>query len=157
MNSLCATSIVCRGALYVWVGCLLAACGASEDARDTATPEPSAAAESRWTTTSEAGLYEVALAPRDGKPPIGAFHEWIIEVRDQTGAGVYPARLSFDGGMPGHGHGLPTAPSVSEHLGEGRYRLEGVRFNMAGAWTLMVGVDAAPGRDRAQFEIELGF
>lgn len=152
-----ALSNVSRCGFFVWLGLALAACGLSQDAATVSAPDAPAAADNRWSTTTDAGLYVVALAPRDGKPVIGAFHEWVIEVRDKTGTGVHPAQLSFDGGMPDHGHGLPTAPRVSDHLGAGRYRLEGVRFNMAGAWTLIVGVDAAQGRDRAQFEIELGF
>ena len=34
--------------------------------------------------------------------------------------------------MPEHNHGFPTAPRVTENLGEGDYLLEGMRFNMGG-------------------------
>ncbi|MFK7887079.1 MAG: FixH family protein [Gammaproteobacteria bacterium] len=129
----------------------LVACG------DASTPAE-ATADARamtWNAASENELYRVTLAPRNGEVPIAAFHEWIIEVRDADNAPVHPAQIAFDGAMPAHGHGLPTAPQVTDHLGEGRYRLEGVRFNMAGRWSLMVSVQAAAGLDRAQFEIEL--
>jgi cytochrome c peroxidase len=57
--------------------------------------------------------------------------------------------------MPSHGHGLPTRPEVTAHLDEGRYRIEGLRFNMPGDWTLVVEVEAPPIRDRMQFLLRL--
>ncbi len=57
--------------------------------------------------------------------------------------------------MPQHGHGLPTAPQVTKNLGDGRYRIEGVKFNMSGWWTFEVAVDSADGSDSVTFNIVL--
>lgn len=56
--------------------------------------------------------------------------------------------------MPDHGHGLPTAPRVTRHLGGGRYLVEGMRFNMSGWWRLKFTV-TVPVPDTATFNIVL--
>lgn len=110
-----------------------------------------------WRAASVGGTYDVRIEPEAGRAPIGEFHQWVIDVRDTKGNGVHPAQISMSGGMPSHGHGLPTQPQVTEHLGNGRYRIEGVKFNMAGPWTLEFGIDAPAGRDRVRFDLELAF
>ena len=49
-------------------------------------------------------------------------------VRDAEGRAIDEAQISIDGGMPQHGHGLPTRPRVTRSLGDGIYEIEGVRF-----------------------------
>jgi hypothetical protein len=49
--------------------------------------------------------------------------------------------------MPLHNHGLPTAPQMTTSLGNGSYRVEGMRFHMNGDWELLVTVDVAGRRD----------
>ena len=65
------------------------------------------------------------------------------------------ADLSIDGGMPQHGHGLPTEPQVTEDLGGGRYKVEGMKFNMPGWWTITLKVSGAAGTDSATFNLTL--
>jgi hypothetical protein len=57
--------------------------------------------------------------------------------------------------MPQHGHGLPTEPRVTEELGGGRYRVEGMKFNMPGWWTIKLSVSSAAGSDSATFNLTL--
>ena len=57
--------------------------------------------------------------------------------------------------MPEHGHGLPTSPAVSAHLGAGRYRVEGVKFTMSGWWELRFAITAPAGSDNAVFNVML--
>ena len=57
--------------------------------------------------------------------------------------------------MPSHGHGLPTAPRTTTHLGDGRYRIEGMEFNMSGQWLIVVTVQSPRGRHELRFELEL--
>lgn len=104
---------------------------------------------------TEAGLYIVAVAAEDGEPRQGPLHAWIATVTDAAGAPVEDALIDIDGGMPQHGHGLPTAPQAGDHLGDGRYRIEGVRFNMGGWWELRLTVRAAAGQDAVTFNIVL--
>ncbi len=131
----------------------LSACQADPAATDTAAVQP----QQRWSTTTERGSYKVAVGPRDGRAPVGQFHDWVIEVRDAAGNAQPDVRLAIDGRMPDHGHGLPTRPQITQHLGDGRYLVEGVRFNMAGRWQLMVAVDGPAGQDRGVFDVDLAF
>ena len=71
------------------------------------------------------------------------------------GTVVEDAVVAVDGGMPQHGHGLPTEPRVTEYLGEGHYRVAGVRFNMGGWWELKFAISAPPGDDTVVFNIVL--
>ncbi len=104
---------------------------------------------------SEAGLYRVSIAPESEPVPQGALHAWVVTVATADGGPVEDAEIGVDGGMPQHGHGLPTAPQATDHLGEGRYRIEGVRFNMGGWWVLRLEIASLAGEDTAAFNIRL--
>lgn len=107
--------------------------------------------------STENGLFVVSLHPKAGEAVIGDYHDWIIEVSDETGAVIEGAEFSVGGGMAAHGHGLPSQPIVTQYLGDGKYLVEGVLFNMAGDWTLMVAIRKDTFTDKAQFNIALGF
>jgi hypothetical protein len=104
---------------------------------------------------SAKGLYQVSIAPELEPVEQGPLHAWMVTVATPDGKPVTDATLTLDGGMPQHGHGLPTRPQSAGTVGEGRYRIEGVRFNMSGWWVLKVGIDAPAGRDEADFNIVL--
>ena len=57
--------------------------------------------------------------------------------------------------MPQHGHGLPTSPPVTAHLGGGKYRIEGLKFTMSGWWELRFAITAPAGSDKAVFNMVL--
>ncbi len=107
------------------------------------------------TRTSTAGTYRVTYVPESEPIPIGRMQTWTLQVETADGRAVDDAELRFDGGMPQHGHGLPTKPKVTRALGEGRYLLEGVKFNMGGWWTLRVEVVSPLGRDAVTFNLRL--
>ncbi|MEO3385642.1 FixH family protein [Mesorhizobium sp. CAU 1741] len=104
---------------------------------------------------SAGGTYMVTIAPEAEPIEQGALHSWLATVTTADGDPVEDAQLTVDGGMPQHGHGLPTAPQSSAHLGEGRYRIDGVRFNMGGWWVLSLDVSSASGSDTVEFNIML--
>ena len=104
---------------------------------------------------SAAGLYRVAISPEREPIQQGPLQAFLVTVTAPDGKPVDDAKLSIDGGMPQHGHGLPTRPQASGPLGEGRYRIEGLRFNMSGWWILKIGIDAPAGRDEAAFNLVL--
>lgn len=106
---------------------------------------------------SVGGHFSVSLRPESGDVPIGETHTWILRVTDKDGKAVYPARLAVGGGMATHGHGLPTRPLITDHLGDGEYRIEGMQFNMAGEWTLRIGIEFEGVRDIAETAFELDF
>lgn len=78
-----------------------------------------------------------------------------VTIVDAAGKPVDGARIEVDGGMPQHGHGLPTKPRVTKNLGEGRYEIEGLRFNMGGWWELHLAVDSPAGADRVTFNFQI--
>lgn len=84
-----------------------------------------------------AGLRVTYTTP-EGPPVINQIHTWILHVETAQGEPVNNARIEVVGGMPEHDHGLPTRPKVTEALGGGDYRLEGMRFHMQGRWEISV-------------------
>lgn len=105
--------------------------------------------------TTESGLYVVAIEPEVSEIRQGELHNWIVTVKAADGQPVDDAAIEVDGGMPEHNHGLPTAPEVTENLGEGRYRVEGMKFSMGGLWELYFEISAAAGTDKATFKLVL--
>lgn len=104
---------------------------------------------------SEAGLYVAAMAPVQEPVTVGPMHAWVVTLQDAQGLPVDGAAIHIDGGMPQHGHGLPTAPAVTEALGEGRYLVEGMRFNMGGWWEIDLAIEGTPGSDAVTFNLVL--
>lgn len=104
---------------------------------------------------TENSLYQIAIAPEVEPLKQGELHSWLVTVRTSDGKSVEGAKILIDGGMPDHGHGLPTSPQATAYLGEGRYRVEGVKFNMSGWWQLKFEVSASPGTDHATFNLAL--
>lgn len=88
------------------------------------------------TRMSDHGSYQVSYVPELSPIPINQIQTWTLQVTDAVGKPVEDAEISVDGGMPQHGHGLPTAPLVTESLGNGQYRVEGMKFHMPGWWIL---------------------
>lgn len=103
--------------------------------------------------TTAAGAFLVEIAPEAEPLRQGELHSWLVTVKRADGAPVEDAAITVDGGMPQHGHGLPTSPQASGHLGEGRYRIEGMRFNMGGWWELKLSIAAGGASDAATFNI----
>ena len=104
--------------------------------------------------STEKGLYEVSIEPESEPIEQGPLHSWIAVVESTDGAPMVDATVAVDGGMPDHGHGLPTAPRAS-HIGDGHYRIEGVRFNMGGWWELRLTIDGSSGEDVVVFNVVL--
>jgi cytochrome c peroxidase len=67
-----------------------------------------------------------------------------------------PTQLVFDGGMPGHGHGLPSVPEATRLLPTGDLLIEGVAFNMNGRWQWRIGVAGPAGWDTATVDFDVG-
>lgn len=102
---------------------------------------------------SVTGAFVVAIEPEAGAFEQGALHSWIATVTTPDGRPVENANIAIDGGMPQHGHGLPTAPQMTAAVGPGRYRLEGVKFNMGGWWVIRLTVTAGEKSDTVEFNL----
>ncbi|MGB0865719.1 MAG: FixH family protein [Granulosicoccaceae bacterium] len=110
-----------------------------------------------WSSVSRNGQFTISLGPQDGHVRINTLQSWVVTITDKFDRPVTNARVLIDGGMRAHGHGLPTKPQITQHLGEGRYLIEGMRLNMAGEWTLLIGVELGGQRDIADFDFEIDY
>jgi hypothetical protein len=104
---------------------------------------------------SETGLYAVSLTPEQAPIREGVLQSFVLTVKMADGKPVAVSRIEIGGGMPEHGHGLPTEPRLTAALGDGKYRIEGFKFTMSGWWQLKFTIDAPQGRDEADFNIVL--
>jgi hypothetical protein len=104
--------------------------------------------------SSDHGHYLASLEPERQLRP-RQMQTLRVTVTDGRGRAIDGATLTIEGGMPQHGHGLPTRPRVTRQLGGGAYQLEGVRFNMGGWWELKVAIAGEAGPDTVTFNLDL--
>ena len=97
--------------------------------------------EEQNTWDSARGLYRVNFMSSIEPIEINRIHEWVIHIETVDGDPVEQATLNVVGGMPEHDHGLPTSPRVTEELGNGDYRVQGLRFHMTGNWLIEIAID----------------
>lgn len=95
--------------------------------------------------------YVVTLEPPAQPAAINQLHAWQVKVASPAGVPVTGARIKVDGGMPQHGHGLPTRPQVTRELPDGGYLIEGMKFSMTGWWEIKLAIDGPAGADRVTF------
>lgn len=100
---------------------------------------------------SAAGIYRVALTPPAQAPAINQMHSWKVKLATPDGTPVHGAKFGVDGGMPQHGHGLPTQPRVTRELEEGTYQLDGMKFSMTGWWEVKLDIQGPQGSDKVTF------
>lgn len=101
------------------------------------------------------GHFKVSIANQTTPVRINHMHDWLLTVKGHGGNSISEAKISVDGGMPAHGHGLPTAPRVTKELGDSKYLVEGVRFNMGGHWELTFHITSAQKSDKVTFNLLL--
>ncbi len=87
---------------------------------------------------------------------INQIHSWRIKLASPDGAPITHAHITVDGGMPQHGHGLPTKPQVTRELADGTYLLEGMKFSMTGWWEIKLAIDSPVGADKVTFNTVVG-
>ena len=107
------------------------------------------------TRTSDGGRFQVTYTPALEPIAINELHEWTLHVETADGVPVDDALIAVSGGMPEHNHGMPTEPQVTEVLGNGDYRVEGMQFQMGGWWTITFVIDAAGQQDSVTFNLKL--
>lgn len=118
----------------------LTACAAPPDDLDLALTHPTAEKK-----------FMVTLQPPAIPAGINQLHSWKIRVTSPTGVPVSHARIAVDGGMPQHGHGLPTRPQATQELVDGTYLLEGMKFSMTGWWEIKLTIQSANDTDKVTF------
>lgn len=100
---------------------------------------------------SAGNRYLVTLQPPATPAAINQLHSWQARLASSTGAPVAHAQITVDGGMPQHGHGLPTRPQVTQALPDGTYLIEGMKFSMTGWWEIKLAIDGPEGSDEVSF------
>lgn len=78
-----------------------------------------------------------------------------IIIQDSAGRPVRGATVTMGGGMPEHGHGLPTRPRVAATPTDGVHVVDGVKFSMRGWWQFVFRIEAAAGRDSVTFNLDI--
>lgn len=105
---------------------------------------------------TDQGVFRISVRSTVTPIPMSRLHQWTVHLSDAAGRPVDGASLSVDGGMPEHGHGLPTAPRAAAAGTPGDYVISGMKFSMTGWWVLKLGVTAPDGRtDRITFNVVL--
>lgn len=107
------------------------------------------------TWSSDARHFQVSYTSDVAPIEINRMHGWTLTVLRADGSPVDGARIAVSGGMPSHNHGLPTAPRVTRELGDGRYRIDGLRFHMRGEWALRLVIDDGSVRDSVTIPLTL--
>lgn len=103
---------------------------------------------------SEKGIFTLTLTPL--KPvKLRKLQTWVLNIEStQTGASIHNARVTMDGGMPSHGHGLPSKPNITPSRKKGAFIIEGLKFSMGGEWLLSFNISSAQ-FDRADIVFDL--
>jgi hypothetical protein len=107
-----------------------------------------------YSASGAQAVFNVTLTSSSGELAIGDFETFELALRDSSGAAVAGAVVAFSGGMPGHGHGFPTVPVVTE-IGGGLYKLDGVKFSMGGAWEMTFDITADGKTDSVTLNLDL--
>jgi len=115
-------------------------------------PETDELGQSRSTDN---GLFQVSIEPAIDPLPLSRMHGWVLSLADAAGAPVDGAVILVEGGMPAHNHGMPTSPQVTSNLGEGRYQIEGVQFQMPGHWVMTFKISADGQLDSVTYNLML--
>ena len=100
-------------------------------------------------------LYRASVRPEVVPIQARRLQSWTLHVDGMDGRPVDVATITVNGGMPQHGHGLPTSPRVTRALGNGDHLVEGVKFNMGGWWVVRFAIASAAGTDTVTFNLSL--
>jgi len=105
---------------------------------------------------SENGNYIVTLYSNDPTIPLKKIHTWTVNVKTKNGKIVDDAKVYIFGGMPMHKHDFPTKPIIKQYMGDGNYKVEGIKFSMLGHWQMRFNIKQKNGvRDRVVFDIHI--
>jgi hypothetical protein len=119
------------------------------------TPATDVSPDTSTTRMSQQGHYRVSYQSLTEPIPLNRIHSWTLHLETADGEAVDDAQIAVYGGMPVHKHGFPTAPRVTQGLGNGDYRVEGLKFSMAGHWELWLNIRAGGQTDKAVIHVIL--
>lgn len=103
------------------------------------------------TVMSELGIFKVSYTSSQNAEAINEIFNWTIHVETADGTPVDNAEISIATLMPQHGHGMPTDPQITQNLGGGDYKLEGLKYSMPGWWEETLTITAGEQTDVVTF------
>ena len=102
------------------------------------------------------GIFRVEVVSGQIPIPMSKLHQWSVRLSGADGNPIAGATIEVDGGMPEHGHGLPTVPRAEAGGSPGTYVIKGMKFSMPGWWELKLDIRAPDGRtDKVTFNLVL--
>lgn len=104
---------------------------------------------------SENGRFRASFQPEVDPIPLNRLQSWTLHLETPDGQPIENATITVDGGMPQHGHGLPTKPQVTRSLSNGDYLVEGMKFQMPGWWVVQFTVAFPEGAETVSFNLSL--
>lgn len=100
-------------------------------------------------------IYSVQLKSAVYPVRLNEIHNWMLHLETNDAKNIENANIQIVGGMPEHGHGFPTTPSVSKHVGNGNYLIEGIKFNMYGIWAMEFSFASSNGFDKVRYLLKI--
>ena len=104
---------------------------------------------------SEKGAYRVTLSCQFIPPVLNRFQDGTLHVAPIRAGTAIPDGIAVAARVPGLGRLMPTSPRARGPLENGNYRIEGLKFDMAGRWRLRLDIGAGASHDRVDFEIDV--
>ena len=104
---------------------------------------------------SERDVYTLTFTNKETSIPLRVMHDWQVSFKTKNGKLFIPGHISIGGGMPSHGHGLPSEPRFTRAVNKGKLLLSGVLFNMSGEWEIRITFTGPEGLDTVIFPLEV--
>lgn len=101
------------------------------------------------------GMYKGKFFYEKEKAPLKEDHSWLLYLEDSKGTIMEGAKIYIDGINEDAGRGFASPPVISEYLGNGHYRVDGINFSVGGTWTMRFQVIWEGIVDILSFEIEV--
>ena len=98
-------------------------------------------------------LFKVSYVSETMPIPTGRIIGWRLRVETPDGRPVDNAEITMNGGMPEHGHGLPTQPEVTKGTAAGEYLVQGLKFSMPGWWVISFTIRSQTADDSVTFNL----
>jgi hypothetical protein len=131
----------------------LAACSPSPAAPDSTPMKMVAPADLDTSNSlmSELGIFKVSYQSSQEAESINEIFSWIVHIETADATPVEQAEISVQVLMPQHGHGMPTEPQITQNLGNGDYKLDGLKYSMTGWWEVSLNITSANQTDVVTF------
>ena len=103
--------------------------------------------------TGSSERFTIEVIPTLQPIAINQIHSWLLAIDPNDGSPTDNLKISANGGMPLHDHGMQTKPVVVEKQSQNQYQINGMKFHMRGYWEVTIKIETGSTED----EIVLGF